>query len=93
MTDEVQQAESATPEQQARVQARVQMEAAIQEAQQRAIKDIQENMQIEIQMRSIALSEAVKAKKEGIGAGAITESAEAFLKFLKTGEAVQKEQQ
>lgn len=89
MTDEVQQAEPATPEQQARVQ----MEAAIQEAQQRAIKDIQENMQIEIQMRSIALSEAVKAKKEGIGASAITESAEAFLKFLKTGEAVQKEQQ
>ena len=88
MTDEVQQAEPATPEQQARVQ----MEAAIQEAQQRAIKDIQENMQIEIQMRTVALAEAVKAKKEGIGASAITESAEAFLKFLKTGEAVQKEQ-
>jgi len=90
MTDEVQQAKVEAITKQ---QARVQMEAAIQEAQQRAIKDIQENMQIEIQMRSIALSEAVKAKKEGIGASAITESAEAFLKFLKTGEAVQKEQQ
>lgn len=82
-------AQQATPEQQARME----MEAAIHEAQQRAMQDVQQNAQIEIQMRSIALSEAVKAKKEGFGSVTITESAEVFLKFLKTGEAVQKEQQ
>jgi hypothetical protein len=81
-------AQQATPEQQARME----MEIAIQEAQQRAMQDVQQNAQIEIQMRSIALSEAVKAKKEGFGSVAITESAEVFLKFLKTGESVQKEQ-
>ena len=79
-------AQEATPEQQA------QAGQFIEQAKQQAIQDIQQNMQIEIQMRSIALSEAVRAKKEGFGAVAITEAAEVFLKFLKTGESVQKEQ-
>jgi hypothetical protein len=84
----VQEAQPATPEQQARAA----FDAAVRAAQEKAIQEVQQNAQIEIQMRSIALGEAVRAKKEGIGAGAITESAEVFLKFLKTGESVQKEQ-
>jgi len=79
-------AQQATPEQESQAQ------QFIEQAKQQAMQEIQQNMQIEIQMRTVALAEAVKAKKEGIGASAITESAEAFLKFLKTGEAVQKEQ-
>jgi hypothetical protein len=81
-------AQQATPEQQARME----MEAAIQEAQQRAMQDVQQNAQIEIQMRGNSLNLAVQANEPGTDPVTIAKTAEAFLKFLKTGEAVQKEQ-
>lgn len=78
-------AQQATPEQQER------MKVAVAEAQQRAMQELQQNAQIEIQMRGNSLSLAVEAHKEvefdNQSAFEITRTAATFLKFLKQGEA------
>lgn len=58
----------------------------IAKAKEEAMKEVQQNMQIEIQMRSNALSLAVEAHK-GLTPADITATAITFLKFLKQGEA------
>ena len=77
--------QQATPEQQER------MEAAIAEAKERAMQEVQQNAQIEIQMRGNSLSLAVEAHKKSIEytngtAEDIARTATVFLKFLKQGE-------
>ena len=62
------------------------MEAAVLEAQQKAIQDIQNNMQIEIQMRVQALGAAVNANNQGVEPEIVAKAASVFLKFLKQGE-------
>jgi predicted transposase YdaD len=73
--------QQATPEQQER------MQAAIVEAQQRAIQEAQQNLQIELQMRNNSLSFAVNANAAGTDPTIITKAAQVFLEFLKKGEA------
>jgi hypothetical protein len=72
-------AQPATPEQ------REAAEDFIAKAKQQAMQEVQQNMQIEIQMRSNALSLAVEAHK-GLIPADITTTATTFLKFLKQGE-------
>lgn len=73
-------AQQATQEQQER------MEAAVAEAQKRAMQEVQQSLQIELQMRSNALSLAVDAHK-GLAPVEITRTATTFLEFLKKGTA------
>jgi hypothetical protein len=74
-------AQAATPEQQER------MQAAIAQAQEQAMRELQQNAQIEIQMRVQALTAAVNANNQGAEASLIASTANTFLKFLKQGEA------
>lgn len=74
-------ARQATPEQQER------MQAAIAQAQEQAMREVQQNAQIEIQMRVQALGAAVNANAPGTEAESIAKTASVFLKFLKQGEA------
>lgn len=75
-------AQQATPEQQER------MKAAVTEAQQRAMQEVQQNMQIELQMRANALNMAVNAnERTSSDPAVITKAAVVFLDFLKRGEA------
>lgn len=74
-------AQPATPEQQER------MQEAIAQAQQHAIQEIQQNMQIEIQMRGNSLNLAVQANEAGTDPVVITKTAAVFLEFLKKGAA------
>jgi ribosomal protein L9 len=78
-------AQQATQEQQKR------MESAIADAQKQAMQELQQNAQIEIQMRGNSLSLAVEAHKKSIEytngtAEDIAKTATVFLKFLKQGE-------
>jgi len=74
-------AQAATPEQQER------MQAAIAQAQEQAMRELQQNAQIEIQMRVQALGAAVNANNQGTEPETIAKAASVFLKFLKQGEA------
>jgi hypothetical protein len=74
-------AQPATPEQEM-------FAKAVQSAQQRAVQEVQQSAQIEIQMRMAALDKAV-ANAYDDSAEEVTQYAAVFLKFLKTGEAVQ----
>jgi len=74
-------AQQATPEQQER------MKEVVAEAQQRAIQEIQQNMQVELQMRNNALNFAVQANEAGTDPVVITKTASTFLEFLKKGTA------
>jgi len=71
--------QQATPEQQER------MEAAIVEAQQRAVQEAQQNLQIELQMRNNSLNFAVQANEPGTDPVTIAKTAVVFLEFLKKG--------
>jgi len=75
-------AQQATPEQEAQAQ------AFLDQARQQAMQEVQQNMQIEIQMRLNALSAAVTLYEGGSGEAAeeIAKTATTFLKFLKQGE-------
>jgi hypothetical protein len=73
-------AQAATPEQQDR------MNEAIKAAQEHAMREVQQNAQIEIQMRVQALGAAVNANNQGAEPEAIAKAASVFLKFLKQGE-------
>lgn len=73
-------AQIATQEQQER------MQIAIAEAQQKAYQDMQQNAQLEIQMRVNALSAAVNANTPGTDPQVISEAAAIFIQFLKQGE-------
>jgi rRNA processing protein Krr1/Pno1 len=83
MSEVEQVAQEATPEQQARAA----FDAAVRAAQEKAVQDIQQNMQIEIQMRNSSLSMAVNANAPGTDPVTITKTAAVFLEFLKKGEA------
>lgn len=75
-------AQAATPEQQER------MQAAIAQAQEQAMREVQQNAQIEIQMRVNALNMAVNAnERASADPVVITKTAAVFLEFLKKGEA------
>lgn len=74
-------AQVATPEQQDR------MSEAIKAAQEHAIQEAQQNLQIELQMRNNSLSFAVNANAAGTDPAVITKTAQVFLEFLKKGEA------
>jgi hypothetical protein len=62
------------------------MQQGIAEAQQKAYQDIQQNAQLEIQMRVNALSAAVNANTPGTDPKVISEAAATFIKFLKQGD-------
>jgi rRNA processing protein Krr1/Pno1 len=83
MSDVVNDAQEATPEQQARAA----MDAAVRQAQKQAYEDVQKNAQIELQMRNNALGLAVNANEPGTDPATITKAAQVFLEFLKKGEA------
>jgi len=74
-------AQPATPEQQDR------MSEAIKAAQEHAIQEVQQNLQIELQMRSNSLNLAVQANEAGKDPVVITKTAQTFLEFLKKGTA------
>lgn len=78
-----QEAQPATPEQEARAA----LDAAIRKAQEKAVQEVQQNMQIEIQMRGNSLGLAIQASEAGTDAATITKTAQTFLEFLKKGEA------
>lgn len=73
-------AQQATQEQQER------MKSAIADAQKQAMQELQQNAQIEIQMRGNSLGLAVNANAPGTDPLVIAKTAEVFLKFLKQGE-------
>jgi len=72
-------AQAATPEQEA------QAEQFIAQAKQQAMQEIQQNMQIEIQMRGNSLNLAVQANEPGTDPVTIAKTAAVFLEFLKKG--------
>ena len=78
-------AQAATPEQQSQAQ------EFIEQAKKQAMQEIQQNMQIEIQMRGNSLSLAVEAHKgvefDNQSAFEIARTAQTFLEFLKKGAA------
>ena len=74
-------AQAATPEQQSQAQ------EFIEQAKKQAMQEIQQNMQIEIQMRGNSLNLAVQANEPGTDPVTIAKTATVFLEFLKKGAA------
>lgn len=74
-------AQPATPEQEATAK------QFIEQAKQQAMQEIQQNMQIEIQMRGNSLNLAVQANEPGTDPTTIAKTASVFLEFLKKGTA------